>query len=476
MTYEVTREQRNGSSAYHVHASAQAGHSALSDVILRSDHLAILGLVDLTPGDSLLFHAGDVFEGGVHYSGLRGAPGAPVTIGRFGDGPRPTLNGAGAFAAVWLDNPSHVVIEGLEITNRTGSYGIYVEGRDAGRLADITIQDVDIHDVFAAGFEFDISEHYGAIGHVYKYMGGVHACIKAGGEPTWWDGFSVRRSHIHDLASCGVSMDSAYRLRRAPEAGDDAYPSLGVVIEDNIIRDVAKDGAIIKEVDGAVIQHNRLSGAGLVSTSNGLWFYDARRSVIRRNEGYGCLAPMGNDGGPFSIDNDCQGCEIQENYSHDNDGPGFMLFGRWGTGRGCAARGNVSYNDNGADPSRRSYAPEKGGWGACTVIGSGRQMTVEGNVIVAGPATKRVLAHHDWGGSPVEVRYSGNQFYGAGRADIGPEVAAAATFDADNVFEGIRGLPPGIATASGSGERGRAFAEDAASAFPYGPRETSFGL
>ncbi|MAF08948.1 hypothetical protein CMK11_00720 [Candidatus Poribacteria bacterium] len=474
MSYYVARSQHEGATRYYVYAASEADLSNGAEPMHDSGHLAILGLLRLRPGDALLFRAGDVFRGGIHFSALRGETDAPITIGRFGDGPRPVLDGAGAFAAVWLENPSHIVVEGLEITNAAGNYGVYLEGRDAGRLSGITIQDVDVHDVFAAGNELAISEHYGSIGHVYKYMGGIHACIKAGSEPTWWDGFTVRRSHVHDLASCGISMDSAYRFHRAAEEGRDTYPSVGVVIEDNIIDGIGKDGAIIKEVDGAVIQHNRVSRTGLVSTSNGLWYYDSRRSVIRRNEGVDCRAPMGNDGGPFSIDNDCRDCEIVENYSHDNEGPGFMLFGRWGTGRGCVARGNVSYNDNGADPSRPSYATDKGGWGSCTVIGPGSEMLVEDNRLVAGLDTKRVLAHHDWEGSPVEVVYRGNRFCGAGRADMGPEVATAARFEGGAVFEDVVNLPRGLVSTPADGARGRAFAEEAASRFPYGPRETSF--
>ena len=474
MSYHIARSPNGGATRYYVYAADQPAPEIGVELIHRSGPLAILGLVSLQPGDELLFRAGDVFRGGVHYAGLNGEDGAAITIGRFGDGPRPHLDGAGAFAALWLDNPSHVVVEGLEITNPAGSCGIYLEGRDAGPLRNITIQDVEVHDVFAAGFELEISEHYGSIGHVYKYMGGIHACIKAGGEPTWWDGFTVRRSYIHDLASCGVSMDSAYRVRRAIEAGDEVYASVDVVIEDNIIRDIAKDGAIIKEVDGAVIQHNQVSRTGRVSTSNGLWYYDSVRSVIRRNEGFDCLAPMGNDGGPFSIDNACQDCEIVENYSHDNEGPGFMLFGRWGTGRGCAARDNVSYNDNGVDPTRKSYATDKGGWGSVTVIGPAGDMDVKDNVFVAGPDTKRVLAHHDWGGLPVEVRYNGNLFHGGGDADIGPEVIRAARFGDGSVFEDVRDLPRGLTASPAPGARGREFAEDAAAAFPYGPRETAF--
>ncbi len=473
MAYYITRSAQQDATCCRVYAAAEPDPRVAGELVHRSDHLAITGLLTLGPGDELLFRAGDIFRGALHHSALSGEAGAPVTVGRFGDGPRPVLDGDGAYATVWLENPSHIAVQALEITNAAGSYGIYIEGRDAGRLCDITIQDVDIHDVFAAGMELPISEHYGSIGHVYKYMGGIHACIKAGGEPTWWDGFTVRRSYIHDLASCGVSMDSAYRLRRA-EGGSDVYPSLNVVIEDNIVRDIAKDGAIIKEVDGAVIQHNQVSRTGTVSTSNGLWYYDSRRSVIRRNQGYGCLAPMGNDGGPFSIDNDCQDCEIVENYSHDNEGPGFMLFGRWGTGKGCVARGNVSYNDNGADASLPSYSPEKGGWGSFAVIGPGSEMLVEDNVIVAGPNTTNVLAHHDWGGRPVDVRYRGNRFCGAGAAALGSDVTQGARFEDDNVFEDVPDLPQGLAADSASGARGREFAEDAASAFGYGPRETSF--
>jgi len=475
MAYHIARSRRRDSTRYYVHSAAEPDLSVEGELVHSSEYLAILGLIDLGRGDELLFRAGDVFRGSLHRAELRGDEHAPIVIGRFGDGPRPLLDGDGAFAAVWLDNPSHVVVQGLEITNAAGSCGIYLEGRDAGRLSSITVEDVEVHDVFAAGMELPISDHYGSIGHVYKYMGGIHACIKAGGKPTWWDGFTVRGSYIHDLASCGISMDSAYRLRRPAEAGRDVYPSVNVVIEDNIVRGIAKDGAIIKQVDGAVIQHNQVSRTGNVSTSNGLWYYDSRRSAIRWNEGYDCLAPMGNDGGPFSIDNECLDCEIVENYSHDNEGPGFMLFGRWDTGKGCRARGNVSYNDNTADTSLPSYSPEKGGWGSFAVIGPASEMLVEDNVIVAGPNTTCGVAHHDWGGRPVDVRYRGNHFCGAGAAVIGPDVQAAASFDADNVFEDVRDLPPGLASTEADGPRGRDFAEDAASSFAYGPRATSFG-
>ncbi|MEO2003193.1 MAG: hypothetical protein ABGY41_03765 [Candidatus Poribacteria bacterium] len=138
------------------------------------------------------------------------------------------------------------------------------------------------------------------------------------------------------------------------------------------------------------------------------------------------------------------------------------------------ARDNVSYNDNGVDPARKSYATDKGGWGSFTVIGPASDMDVKDNVFVAGPDTKRVLAHHDCGDSPVEVRYSGNRFHGGGDVDIGPEVIRAARFGEGSVFENVRDLPRGLTASAAPGARGREFAEDAASAFPYGPRETAF--
>lgn len=320
--------------------------------------------------------------------------------------------------------------------------------------------------------EVDISEHYGNPGHIYKYMGGIEACIKQHIEPTWWNGFIVRRCYIHDLGNCGINLDSEYRLYRNLSEGKPVYPSCNVLIENNIIRSINKDGAIIKEVDGAVMQYNQVSRTGLVSTSNGIWFFDSQNSIIQYNEGFACLSPRGNDGGPFSIDNNCRNCAIQYNYSHDNEGPGVMLFGHGNTGQGCIARGNVSYNDNTVDPEKPHYVEDRGAWGSLTVIGSGEEMLVEGNVVIAGPDTKYVLSHHEWDGWPIEVRYRNNTFYGNGKARLNKYVKEAAIFEGGNRFVDVADVLPELDSESSSEIHDRGFAETLASKFRYGPQET----
>ena len=115
------------------------------------------------------------------------------------------------------------------------------------------------------------------------------------------------------------------------------------------------------------------------------------------------------DGGGFDIDGGCEFCVLQYNYSHDNDGPGLMVYTYPYASfrdRGNIVRYNLSEND-----SRRSrtYA---GLW----IRADGRTMSgvdVHDNTIIIGDWTDQAAFIHAQG---VGARIHHNLFVGRGRA------------------------------------------------------------
>ena len=396
------------------------------------------------PDDVVLLRAGDRFPGMLHLN-ARGAEGQPLVVSSFGEGTA-VIDGAGQEAAIRLVNPSHIAIRHLELVNSTGSYGIYLTAQDAGALGPVILEALEIHDVYRSAWQAVAN----AAHDEKKYFGAINARVLRGEEPSWWTGLVIRNCRIHNVGTCGISVGSDYplHLTRRTRRNFEPFPILGVRLEGNTIHDVARDGAIIRQCRGATLQYNDVARTGLVSVSNGLWFWDCEDCALRFNVGYECGAREGVDGAPFSIDYFCQDCSIESNYSHDNEGPGVMAFGNQGTGQGTIIRGNVSYNDATSSALRSGFA-------AVSMVSTISDATVAENVVIAGPGTQRLLGHHDWQGRPIAVVYRGNVFVGNGRAPVEPSVVDAGRFDG-NLFIDVPNLPAEIEAQTN--ESGRAFA------------------
>jgi hypothetical protein len=390
------------------------------------------GKAAFAPGDRLLLKAGDRFAGSL----VLGSPDRVLeglSISAHGEGTRPVIDGMGAEAALALANPSKVSIAGLELTNPSGRFGLRLTARDAGALGPVTVEGLEIHHVNDAAWSQPVDPGHGRD----KYFGGINIEVLRGEKPSWWEGLVIRDCEVHDLGPCGISIGSAYPLHEQMRSrrGRDPFPILGVLIERNVIRDITRDGAIIRQCQGAVMQHNEVARTGQRSLSNGIWFWDCEGSTIRYNIGTGCGVQGMVDGGPFSIDYYCKDCVIEFNYSHDNEGPGFMAFGNRRTGTGTVVRGNVSYHD--------ATAELKPGFAAASMISTLSKTLVEDNVVIAGPETRALLGHHDWEGMPTDVTYRDNLIVGNGKAKVEPSVLTGGTFEG-NRFAGVPDLPAGV--------------------------------
>ncbi len=384
-----------------------------------------LNNIDLKPGDKILLRSGDFFTGSISID-IQGGISNPLVISNYGEGRKPVLDGNGAEEVIFLKNPANIIVENLEIVNWKGVYGIRFVAEDAGEMRNLTLQNLDIHDVGSAMFETtNPSKTKGAIsGRVYK-----------GKQPSWWNGLAIKNVYIHNVGSCAITFGNQVNLYKLQK--EDIYYKThqNVIIEHCRIDSTAHDGIWIRQSGGAIIQHNIVSRTGLNGISNGIWLWDCFNSVIQYNEGYECLSPRGNDGAPFSIDNHCWNCTIQYNYSHDNEGPGYMLFGRMGDNGGNTIRYNVSYNDN----VTRTY---KAGTACITACSEVKNAVVENNIVIAGPETHNILGHRNWEGYPHSVTYRNNLFVGNGKAIVAEDKAVwdAGIFE-NNFFINVPNIP-----------------------------------
>ena len=111
-----------------------------------------LSNIQLKPGDRLLLQAGDTLRQALRLDNVRGDAKNLWVISRYGEGANPVIDGSGADAAMYFFNPAYVKVEQLTITNPDGQYGIFMEGKDAGELASVTIREVEVFDVYQESF------------------------------------------------------------------------------------------------------------------------------------------------------------------------------------------------------------------------------------------------------------------------------------------------------------------------------------
>ncbi|MEM1134954.1 MAG: right-handed parallel beta-helix repeat-containing protein [Bacteroidota bacterium] len=379
--------------------------------------------ITFSPGDRILLHAGDSLKGNIYLIELQGSLNKPIIISSYGSGAKPYIDGNGNQAAIYIKNPAHIIIENLEIVNPEGEYGIYLEAEESGELQNVVLKNLNVHDVYATSAE---------ISSPPKTKGGIVLKAQKGEKPSWWNGVLIENCNIHDLGSCGISIGSDYKVNKGIEEGEKTYPILGVEIRHNTIKNIVRDGAIIRQCKGGVMEYNTVSRTGLVAISNGMWWYDSDSCIIQYNEGFACKAAFYRDGAPFSIDNSSTRCIIQFNYSHDNEGAGYMLFGHDDTGWGNIIRHNLSVNDHNSNIAE--------GIGAIAIVSRVRDAHVHHNIVIAGSETDYVLGHRSWDGFPLEVIYNNNLFIGNGKAKFGEHVLPAGKFE-HNLFLNVPNLP-----------------------------------
>ena len=288
----------------------------------------------LEPGDELRFSAGGAWRGVLAPQG-KGDAGNPVRIGAYGDGKRPRIEGTEP-DAVRLQNFPHVVLEGLEITNRgdgsTPRRGLHIIASNTGVLAGVVARDLYIHDVNGTNKQKDNG------GIIFRTVGDK--------VPSRFDGLRIERNIIWRVDRSGIAAQS-YHWQR-----DRWFPSTNVVIRDNYVADAGGDGIVPWATEAVLVEHNIVNGANTRAGSYnaGIWPWSADRSLFRLN--HALHVQTTRDGQGFDSDYNSRGTRFEYNLSQENEG-GFMLICSPGKrnskenigNQDTVVRRNISWND-----------------------------------------------------------------------------------------------------------------------------------
>ncbi len=364
-------------------------------------------------GDHILLKSGSIFIGQLHPQGS-GTERQPIVIDKYGGDAKPVINGAGEVEdAVLLKNQEYWEINNLEITN-AGAHagvrrGVNLIADNSGDLHHIYIRNLDIHDV--NGIDTD------------KVNGGImYHCI-GDSKPSRFVDLRIQNNRIHHVDRSGIFGWSTHWTRSK------WYPSLGVVIRNNVLDDIGADGIVPVATDGALVEHNVVGNANQRSEgyNDGIWPWSADNTVVQFNEVYGMKGQR--DGLGFDSDWNSRNTIIQYNYSHDNEG-GFLLICNEGSQRpsdsigtvGTIVRYNISQNDH-----------HRG----INISGPVTNATIYNNTIYNGQKDKvDLVVQSDWGGWSSNIFFYNNIFYVGGSGQF----SYAVSHDEDGVYVTATGM------------------------------------
>jgi peptidoglycan/LPS O-acetylase OafA/YrhL len=292
------------------------------------------------------FRAGDLIqlEGGQEFAGClrldfddEGTPDHPVVLGSYGSG-RATVN-AGDGCGIRVRNTMGVQVRDLLVvgsgpgTNR-GS-GVVFENDLAG---DVKLPGVGIDRVEVRGFG-----HFGVLVDGRRRESGFR---------------DVRVTNVvaHGNALGGICVRGRLVAYSAGYAHEGVYVGSSSAHHNDGVAGPARkhsgSGIVLSDVDGATVERCVAYENGRACDSQaggpvGIWAWDANRVVIQQNESYWNRSGGPHDGGGFDLDGGVTNSVLQYNYSHDNDGPGYLLCQFPGARRfgGNTVRYNVSQDD-----------------------------------------------------------------------------------------------------------------------------------
>ncbi|MBO2029782.1 T9SS type A sorting domain-containing protein [Siccationidurans ginsengisoli] len=112
------------------------------------------------------------------------------------------------------------------------------------------------------------------------------------------------------------------------------------------------NGIVLSGIDGALVEkcvayHNGWLNANQSGGPVGIWGWSCNNLIIQLCESHHNMSGTSKDGGGFDLDGGCTNSVLQYNYSHDNQGPGYLLaqFGGAPAMHDLTVRYNISEND-----------------------------------------------------------------------------------------------------------------------------------
>jgi autotransporter-associated beta strand protein len=303
-------------------------------------------------GDNVFFKRGGTWVGTLSPQGS-GNSTARITLGAYGAGPKPLINGNGAWAVIALSSQEYWTIQDFEVTNPAGDTsnsrsGIRVDWSGSGTMRGIQILNNDVHDIRGIKNVNDGGRN----------NGGIFFWIN---EPGKADGVLIQGNVVKNIYGQGINFNGEAEYMGGGMNYANCSPN--VVARGNTVLTTSGDGLLMLGTHNELVEFNEVGYVGDLSDNgnniaaawptrhvNGLWQYNHVHHTKWLNA---------NDSTAFDNDGFLSGATVfQYNYSHDNAG-GFLMEYTWGgdePGAQTIVRYNISWNENRVLASNRNSA------------------------------------------------------------------------------------------------------------------------
>src|SRR4051812_4999088 len=380
-------------STYYVSASGDDAATGTAASPWRT--LARVNGVTLRPGDSVLLRGGDTFSGGLFFDASdAGTPASPVVITSYGAG-RATIASATA-SGIYVYNAAGYRISNLNVAGNGGAASgitFFTDLSGGVKLPYIRIDSVEVSGFGRDGIE--IGSWNGATG--YSDVQIVNAVARDNARTGIF--VYAQQPNVHQ----SIGIQAARAFNNPGFAGTGANSGSGIVLSG------ANDGVIERSV-----AHSNGWKCDASAGPVGIWAYDSSNVRIRHNESYANRTGGAADGGGFDLDQNVSSSIVEYNYSHDNDGAGYLLAQSPANSShtGNIVRYNISQNDG----RKNSYAA----------------IELWGRILSAEIYNNTVFVSPSGSGTPRAVR--------VGNAGISDRDVASVHFR-NNLFETTGALP-----------------------------------
>lgn len=292
----------------------------------------------------MLLKRGCVFEGHLKIKNS-GCELSPIIISSFGRGfEKPVIRTSdGSEYSIKIEG-EYVTVNGIELTNQRGRYGIYIINMLRGAARGVTVSNCYIHDVWTLN-EVEKNDINTPRGHRYRPAASwEHAAAGISVDtnkeaPAWYENLRIENNVVCTVNRTGIWLGGQWFNRfknsfpwvvnKAEGMDDPWYPHRDVYIGHNIVDHAYGDGIIGIGCVNLLMEHNKGYYANcrsrIGSCNAGLWSMCCDGALIQYNEVAYTGLEFGGDGEGFDIDNCSRNTVVQYNYSHDNAG-GFMLI------------------------------------------------------------------------------------------------------------------------------------------------------
>ena len=365
-----------GPSTYYIDAEkGDDGHEGTSPDQAWRTVDAIIGR-HFEAGTRILFHADQTFNGTLYFNpkNTAGKPGNPVTLGSYGEG-RATIT-SGAEIGLYVHNVGNIRVENLNFLGSVdketcksggfeGSHGIMLRNDSKENISGLTLQQLEIT----------------------GYCTGILGTAWEEGVPGKLQDVAVSHVSVHDNHAAGILIMGNNTASGGGYTLGDISVSHAVVYNHPGVEPAKEPGAnlsgsaiFVYEAEDVMLEHNIafdnggendcIDGGKTGGGPAAIWAY-GRNITIQHNEVFHQRTSPQCPWDGIALNGNGSNVLIQYNYTHDNDGLSILQDNRPGQSNNTV-RYNISENDCQASNNQ----------GMIMVTGDGENFHIYNNTIV----------------------------------------------------------------------------------------------